>query len=286
MRNIRAYIAGLLALVALGCNKDRPVTTPCGFDVSVDKVKGSKVEFTITPDNPNASYIYGLASENQDQFIWDGEKLIAWELGWMGAMYNSKESLEPAIGTFIDMFGYKGPRKFKSSRLVTGIQYRLYVIQIDPTTEKAIGPLHEVIFQTKAIPEVNLEFTLVCVGDKLSILPSDKQETWFWEYEMNYRIEDVYGDADTFFYYIIDMYENYGFLDQLLCRGNAEWVFSRDDRSLKEGYDYTLAIAGCADGELTTPIHYAYFSCDKEGRIHFDENLSEITVLSNPEAQP
>ena len=278
MRNISAYITGLLAIIALGCTKDRPVVKPCNFEVSIDKVTGSKVEFTITPDKPNACYIYGVLTENYDQFAWTDEELVEWELSWRKSSYGKEESHDPAIGTFIDMYGYKGPRKFRTTRLTPDLKYKLYVFQVNPKTNEPVGKLYSTIFQTKAVPQVNLQFTIYCMGDELHIEPSDNEHSWFWEYERNDRIEEVYGDAYTFFYHIIDMYQSYDFLDNLLCRGAEDWVFSRDDPSLRDGCDYTLAIAGCEDGELTTDVYFATFSAQK-GRIWFDENNSDIPIV-------
>jgi hypothetical protein len=64
------------------------------------------------------------------------------------------------------------------------------------------------------------------------------------------------------------MYDQYDFLDHLLCKGVAAWELPRDDRSIKEGVRYWMALSGCADGEITSNVLYTDFVY-QDGRVTF-----------------
>ena len=56
----KLLILCVAAMLAASCSKDTIVNTPCNFKITVDWVKGSRAQFTISPENRNACYVYGV----------------------------------------------------------------------------------------------------------------------------------------------------------------------------------------------------------------------------------
>ena len=135
-----AFICLAIALLS-GCSKEKIVSTSCTFDLKIDWVKGTKVQFTVTPGNPDACYCYGVMSADQPQAAWSDTELVEWQLGWITDIYNSLKGTGEA-GSFTDMFCYKGPRTIKQTKLSSGVDFVLLVFQVNPQTKEAIGPLY------------------------------------------------------------------------------------------------------------------------------------------------
>lgn len=274
----KTAFALVAVLLTVGCTKEKIVTTPCAFDIRIDWVGGSKAQFTVTPGNKDASYVYGFLSENQMQYGWTDEQVSDFQLNWMELDYEQSKK-GGAQASFTDLYGYKGPRTIRETQFIPDMDWRLVVFQINPETRKAIGDVYKADFHTKPVPEAELGFMLRYCADTLRIVPTNNTDTWFWEYEMDTRLLGVYGSPYFFYYSIIDMYDQYGFLDKQLCKGPAQWVFSRDDRSFREDTPYTMCISGCADGEITTDVFYLDFEM-KDGRLSFSSH--DIPVEYDP----
>lgn len=269
----------LAGLLALGCTKDKIVTTPCDFQVNVDWVKGSRVQFTITPSNPNATYTYGLLSENYSQFDMSDREKIDWQLLYMNLDYESHVG-EDDSASFADRYCYKGARTIKCTAIEPDTNWQLLVFQINPETHEAIGSLYTVPFRTKAVPQVELTFTIQYKDNFFRILPSDKNVTWFWEYETEEKIEDVYVMPFFFYYEIIGMYEEYGFLQYNLSVGDDEWIFPDYDPSIKEGVKYNMVLSACTeDGEICSEVYYADFVY-QDGKVTFSSTDFPVVPLA------
>lgn len=259
----------LAGLLVLGCSKDKPVTTPCGFDLKVDWVKGSRAQFTITPDNSNARYCYGVIAADHPLYNQSDAEIIQFQMDWMNSDYANLGKEGKTDGDFLDMFCYKGVRTVKSILLPPDIDHKLLVFQVNSQTCELVGPIHSIVFHTQHVPEVELTFTIESQDNMFRILPSDKSVTWFWEYEREDRIYDVYEDAYYFYYDIIDLYDEYGFLEHNLSIGDDEWVLPRDDRSIREGVKYIMMMSACtADGEICSDVTYAEFVY-QDGKVSF-----------------
>ena len=250
----------MAGLLTLGCTKDKLVTTPCGFSIQTEWVKGSRAQFTVTPEKKNAYYCYGVMAADHPLYHQSDEEIIQFQLDWMNSDYANLRKEGKTDGDFLDMFCFQGTRTIKSYLLPPDMDHKLMVFQVNPQTCQLIGPIQSTVFHTDPIPEVELDFTIQYKDNMFRILPSDKNVTWFWEYEREDKVADVYEDPYYFFYYIIDMYDQYGFLGHSLTMGDDEWELPRDDRSIKEGVKYVMALSACTeDGEICSQVSYAEF---------------------------
>lgn len=276
MRKISVLLCLAAVLLLSGCAKEKLVTKPCGFDVRIEWVRSSKLQFTVKADNENATYVYGIMSlDDSDMSTWSDERLMEWQLEWMMDTYElmqeEQDEDDAPLSPFYQLFCFKGSRTIKETRLSPGCNYQVLVFQVNPETLKAIGPLYRVPFTTVPMEKKDITFTLQNYGDSFTIIPSDPEVDWFWEYETEERIDDVYGAAFFFFYNIIDMYDEYDFLSHLLCKGPEEWRFPEDDPSIREGENYILTIATITNGEISSDVSYAEFNF-QDGRLTFTYN--------------
>lgn len=276
------YVCGLaLTLLLAGCVKEKIVTQPCNFTLKINEIMGSKVKFTVTPDNPDATFAFGVMTYDPEGMgSWSDEKLIEWQLGWMKDTYQQYCTDHEPVGSFADMFCYKGVRDIKDTRLSFGTDYLLMVFQINPVTIEAIGPLYKERFSTLPVTMTHLTYTVQNMGDGFIITPSDLERTWFWEYETEDKISEVYGSPYSFYYDAIDMYQEYDFLEGLLYQGESRWWFPRDDRSIRQGVKYTMSLSAVTqDGEISSDVLYMDFIYDSgEIKIPYaDEGITIIT---------
>ena len=233
----------LMALAALwSCKKEPVVTTPCGFQISADWIKGTRAAFTVTPDNPHAWYTGGILPCDHPLYNSTDQAIIRYQQEIMDARLAEVNADSSQEGDYFDMFCYKGTRSVTFKYMSPGIENKLVVFQINPKTREAIGPLHTFVFQNLPVPEVELHFTIQYKDNWFRILPSNKETTWFWEYELEAKVDDIYSHPYYFFYDIIDMYDEYGFLEPALSQGDDEWELPRDDRSIREGVNYTMML--------------------------------------------
>jgi hypothetical protein len=267
-------------LVMSACMKEKAaITTPCNFDIKIDWVKGSKVQFTVTPENPNAAYAYGLLLADDVLSTWSDSQFIEWQLGWMKDSYEGMEADGVPHSTFQDIYCYKGTRTIRNVLLSSGMDWLLMLFQVNPETQEAIGPLYRVPFSTLPVEMKEMSFEILAQGDRFTIVPSDMERTWFWEYETADKIEEIYGNPYFFYYEIIDMYEQYDFLDNLLCQGVKRWILPSDDPSIKEDVSYTMSLSGCGwDGEITSDVYYVDFIWH-QGRVQF--TFSDIPIIED-----
>ena len=172
----KLVIACLTLAMMAGCAKEKLVTEPCGFDVKVNWVKGSRVGVTITPDNNLAYYSYGVMAE-EDYVRFTESEVIDIQLEWMTSGYSAEGTGKKPSCTFADMYFYQGERTIRITGLATGQDYRLLVFQLNPETNKVgyiyksyTTKLSKQVATTEAIGgtqklgklNVNGEFELVC----------------------------------------------------------------------------------------------------------------------------
>ena len=276
----KLVFACMALLVMSACMKEKAaITTPCNFDIKIDWVKGSKVQFTVTPENPNAAYAYGLLLADDVLSTWSDSQFVEWQLGWMKDSYEGMEADGVPHSTFQDIFCYKGTRTIRNVLLSSGMDWLLMLFQVNPETQEAIGPLYRVPFSTLPVEMKEMSFEILAQGDRFTIVPSDMERTWFWEYETADKIEEIYGNPYFFYYEIIDMYEQYDFLDNLLCQGVKRWILPSDDPSIKEDVSYTMSLSGCGwDGEITSDLYYVDFIWH-QGRVQF--TFSDIPIIED-----
>lgn len=267
MRKFLYLAAGVL--LAGACTREEIiVSSPCAFAVGLEEVRGTKVWVKITPENPDATYAIDVISAYDPAFEKSHDALAADQLSFM------KEAFLEAKGggSFTDRFCFRGERTLKYKNLVEDTPHKLILMQIDPRKQSVVGSPTVLPFRTRDIVmDEDLNFTVTFDGGKMTITPSDPYKPYLWEYENTALIEREYATPENFAYQLVDLYEDYHFMEHLVYRGAVEWDFYAEDHEMLEDEDITLMIGGYADGEINTPLTIVRFICHRSGHIEVVE---------------
>lgn len=254
MRKI-LFIASILLLAGCASTKDKFSPDACSFDIKITEVKGTRVKFTITPQDEYACYAFGILNSYDPSFNEPAKTLAENQIGWMNERYDMMSSDGEYSGSFMDMFCYRGPRSLSKDNLSSDTEHKLIIMQVNPETHSIIGEPVVVQFRTKQVlKNTSLTFDIRFEDDKVIIVPSDLNVTYCWDYENKELIENRYITPNQYFRRLIYMYEDYEFMDNILSKGRDEWEFSAEDPDMVEGETCTLVVAGYENGEINTDL--------------------------------
>jgi hypothetical protein len=244
---------GLLSL--LSCSEKLVVvTTPVNMRLTVDEVKGTKVIFTISSDNPEAYYSYTLWNDTGGSLDGLIEHLTSMaEEDYQQRMKN--EAIK--IASFADLNCFRGTRTIRATRLTPDSDFLLLAFQLNPETHEVIGPILSEKIHTPPVEEKPLEFQFLFEGKTITIIPSDPNRSYYWAFDSQQVMYDNYLWPFGWFYSLVDMYEQYDFMDNLTTRGKVVYNAGRD--SFKEGEMYSVLAVAYEDGEMTSGYVEASF---------------------------
>ena len=243
-RILSLMVLGLLLFA--GCQREELL--PTELKVKIETVTGTRVRFTVAPENPHAYYAYILINEKDGSFNNPLTEICKEEIELMEDALSSSSYEEE---NFLDIFFYRGSRQFTRGELYDDMDYKLIVFQINPKTHELIGDPVGTTFHTNPVPDRDLHFQVSFEGDLLTITPTDDYLTYFWQYEESEMIYNQYGGATSYLYAIAGLYQEYGFMDWNYYYGTSVFELSSEN-NMEDGTEYTLVICGCEEGELTT----------------------------------
>lgn len=241
-RQLTLIVLSLFLLA--GCQKGELL--PTEIKVEAESIGGTRARFTVAPANSRAYYSYAIVSRDSENYDAPAASLCYDEIQWM-----ENTSLNFENGSFTDLFCYQGNRQLTLKTLASDKDFKFIVFQINPKTHEIIGEPVVREFHTKPVPHRDLHFQVDFVFDELHITPSDDNLTYFWDYDETALINDTYDNAPLYLYTLSGMYQEYGFMDFYYYNGPCVWYLSLED-NISDGTEYTLVIAGCEEGELTT----------------------------------
>ncbi|MBR4826468.1 MAG: hypothetical protein IKZ91_01115 [Bacteroidales bacterium] len=276
MRKLLSYLfAGILLTACYGIEKGS--VKPTTFSISINEVHGTSTTFTIYPGDENAWYAYTIISEySEQQYSWSEDAIAEDELGYMLMSYDNYFTQQANnTARFSDIFCYQGTRDFTERFLIPDCSYRIVVFQIDPYKKVLTDRSASVTLRTKKTAYSDMTFDIRFSGDTLRISPSVPDATYLWDCEDTDNILTDYGDTNYYFRSLVYMYQDYDFIGNLLHRGDLEWVFHRDDKSVREGDLRTVMVAGYADGEINTGIFSVNIKYHASGIEVLDDSREE-----------
>ena len=263
---MRKLTIALCMLLLAGCTaKEVLVTKPVNIEVKIDEVKGTKVILTITSDNRDAWYTYAFVNSYWEGYSLPNEEAARSILSLADESYNIKRGNSNLfISSFAEMTCLRGTRTIRVTGLSPDIDYKLLVFQVHPTTHELIGKVFVDYVHTKPVNITPMDFQFVYDGKVITVIPSDQDRTYYWEYDNQAFIYDNFNWAYGWYYGLIDMYEQYGFMDHLTSRGTDVYDAGRD--SFLEGEICTVVAAAYEDGETTSEAVEQTFIC-RNGRL-------------------
>ena len=253
--------------LVLGCNpKEKIAKTPCDFEIRVDDIAGTRAVATINPSDENACYYWTILYGVEDAYTYSSSELVKYVIDGLDKLYDGLYASDSEnLASFKDVFCYKGSRTFPLDFLLADSRHRLVVVQMDPDTRQPIGLAHTCEFNTRDVPFQDIDFNITFRGDVLTIVPSDPDRTYYWDYENSQVIRDLYTRMGMYFYSLVYLYQDYGFMDHLTDKGTCQWVFSEEDHSLVEGEQCTLVLAGYDGKDINSDLTMVEFVYYKEG---------------------
>lgn len=251
MRKLLYILAGL-ALLAACKSEDKTIVTPATLSVKVNTVGASKVNFSVTSSNPDAAYIFiGIGAFEDWWYSWSDMQVAQDYLRQIKSLDDEYAKDKTQFSNFQDRYCYKGNRSFRYQFLGRDMDYRLIVFQVDPFKRELIGEPASTTFHTEVMPHVELDFQVDVQGDVLTITPSDNDVTYYWDYESDdYFWGDMASSVYYYLYMVTDMYEEYGFMDQMVSKGPETYVFSANDKGMVEGETIILSAVAYVNHEL------------------------------------
>ena len=254
--------AAFAALLLPGCSsREVLVTKAVDLELKIESVTGTKVIFSIKPDNEDATYIFCCILEDQPQFEQTDKEVAEDYIAYLEAMTEQMPRGQEQIGSFSDFGCYRGTRKLKIEHLTSDKTFRLLLFQVNPKTHAVIGKISSEIFHTKAVTMSQMDFYFASKQNTLVITPSDMEHTYFWSFDRSERISDDHGSPYFFLYSLLDVYEEYGFAEHVLSKGTVQYDFPADQ--LWEGEEYCACAVGYENGEITSEESVWYFIYEK-----------------------
>jgi hypothetical protein len=261
---MRKVLIVLCVLLLAGCTaKEVIVTKAVNLSLKIEEVKGTKVIFTITSDNPDAYYSYTLWHDpNTSDAL-----LLEYLTDVAEQDYTIKtENGAVQVASFADLNAFRGSRTLRATRLTPDTDYKVLVFQINPTTHEPIGKILSEVIHTKAVKNTPMKFDFFFEGKTVTVVPSDPARTYYWEYNNLRLMYDNFNWSYGWYYSLVDMYEQYGFMGNLLSKGKVVYDASRDH--FEEGEVYSAIAAAYEGGEQTSDYVECLFKYEN-GKLVF-----------------
>ena len=243
----------LLSLLVMGActNKFEQIAT---FDIKVESVSSTRATISVQPENNDVWYSFVLVTDGSMESLIREEYVIEATIKRCEEIYDFIKQSQADYATFEDCFFYNGPRVHSFDKLDDGKHHKVLFFQVNPVTHEQIGDYISVEFETPAIVYSDLTIEFSGQGDWLFIRPSNREETYLWDFERTDIIEKDYGLSEYIYLYsLAQMYHEYGFLDSKISRGLVEIDFTKLAQELVEEQSYTFCAAGIDKrGEFTT----------------------------------
>jgi len=270
MRALKLILSALVLLLAGCTGKEIMVTTPANLNFKIDQVKAQKVRFTVSIDHADAYYGYFIANleiQEQDFTRMSDRQLADYWLEIQKINYESRTSHQTYNATMADVSCFRGSRTLKDTYLSQDTQYRIIVFQINPKDFSIIGDIKGETFHTPAVENKDVDFTFQVEGCELIIIPSDSECTYYWDFESEDRIFDDYLSPYSYLFYVVDMYEDYGFMGNVLSKGTVRHDMARDHLIEGAYYNAVAAAYDTEQGELCSEYRIFEFVY-KDGTLH------------------
>ena len=275
MRN--ASIFAVCMLLLAGCTaREVNVTTPVPLNMKIEEVKGSKVIFSMDPANQDAWYSYGLVPSVAEEYKMSDMELARYYVAVNLESYENIKKETDRITTYTDMYCMRGSRTIRANYLLDNTEYRLIVYQVNPKTLEVMNNIQSTTFQTLPIEMEDMDFTFEIEDGILDITPSDPDRVYYWDFDLSVRIYDNYLRASGYFYHVLDMLDEYGFMGEMYSKGGE--LYNLKGHNLINGMDYTLVAGATKDGEITSPVtvlEFTYYDSGIKVTAQYKESEDE-----------
>ena len=287
MKRISLYIFAVLLLI--GCNPNN-VSEPSKMDIVVDTIRATQIQITFSAENEDAYYLLGVVYADDIKQFGTIDNLIQENLDYLSSLFERENSADDIYSSFEEMYLYRGSKKMGFYYLPPETNFIVFSVQVNPSTRKIIGEVETKEVRTPSLVKSDNMFNVWAIEDTIFIYPSNDDPYW-WDYISKTDIDSIFnGNPATYVYETVDMYEEYGFMENDLSVGPTKWVISEDDPSIEEGEEYFFYIMGY-NGEINTEVsEYSFTYSDKEiidfSRMDNNVNLPGASNIIRPYCRP
>ena len=270
----------LLALVFAGCNPK--YLDPSVIEIYVDTVRATQIQITFTPEKEDAYYFLGLIYKSDIRQYGSLDTLVQTALDYMSKVYNDMQEEGYVYSSFEDSYLYSRRVKKGFYYLEPNTTYVVFAVQVNPVDRKIMGDIKWAECLTPDLQRSDLKFNIWTDRDTINIIPTN-DDPYFWDYIAWSEINEHYdGNMATYLYEMIDMFEEYGFMDNMVTRGAQRIVITDDDPSMRDGEEYVFCAMGY-NGEINTDVDTYMFSYENDQIVKFHSVMNENTPVSGRE---
>jgi len=225
------------------------------FTVEITKVLSDAVWVDIIPVNNDFHYYVGVVTVKEFNMKYGtDDKLIAAADAELRETWEKIKSVVPSGYDFYNTLLYQGSYVTKMPLLEDDTEYYCFMFPYGDDSNPE-DKLMKVYFRTKAKIPTDISFSASLSGSVLTVTPTN-DDTYYWDYELKSAVEkDYFGSPEFFYQYIISSYEEYGFIDNLLSKGQSTSDMS-DYYELNSGDVFYLVCSGYNNGINSSRSYY------------------------------
>jgi len=213
------------------------------LSISLNKVKATRCTVSIVPGDTKTTYAVGVMQEDDPQFGAADQEVIAYQIARMEDLFDIYCHEAQMDLDFADLFLYQGNQTLEMTYLTPGKRSEIVAFPIDAKTHKPASGLFRKAFETAQIDSVNLSFDVIVLGDRISIIPSDQQITYVYDYDRTEIIEEAFISPYIYMRETIELWEQYDFINSAVHKGKTKILLGKDS-DLQTKDDYTLFLVG------------------------------------------
>ncbi|MBS7274587.1 MAG: hypothetical protein Q4D10_02185 [Bacteroidales bacterium] len=256
----KLYILLTLLLTAVSCNtQQKYITESTDIQLSVQEKlsTASKLTVDLTLENDKTYYFCGILPAGQYVVSKNNLRFMQLCLDYLYKDYiewrfQKLVDNEEYVASFAGHCLLYGNNTKSFTQLEAGKDYLIFAFCVNPETNEPMGEMQYVYASTRERHSSNLTVELVCEdkddGPYVTLIPSNDEEDYFWDYVNKEEYHRDYTDFLTFSYDDVEYY---------IRRDESPTARGFDTYNAKEdflpGTEFYVIAAGY-DGDFTTPL--------------------------------
>ncbi len=280
MKTTRFILFTMLLFTLAACHKyDSDAYKKGGIEIVVDTVRATQIRVTYIPESDEAFYFYGCMYAEQIEESGSVDSVISMTLRDFYYIYEDMVSSGEIYSSFEEMYFYRGRQNASFCFLPSETAFTVFAVQVNPETLKPLDKAVYVDVVTSPLIKSDNYFGVWSYEDTLVISPANDDPYW-WDYVSMSELRDTYdNDAGTYLSKVMNMYEEYGFMEYDVSVGETRWAMLPNDPSLEEEEEYLLYVMGY-NGEISTDITMVSFIYTQQGLV-FNQRPGDATGTAN-----
>lgn len=250
MKKIFFILLAVLSL-AVSCKKIDFVVGDDPFTIEVKHVYSKYVWVDIIPENNDFYYYFDVVSVEEFNKSASDAVFIRSTEEMNHRIYDFLVEGEVVSGTYEQTMLYRDavlePYYGNGTLIEPETDYYLFAYAFD-VNGQAIEKLHKIPFRTPAEYVSDITFEVSMEGDIITVVPSNDDQ-YLFDFATEKELETSYYGLPTYYFeQMIDVYEQYGFIDSMVSRGvDYDNIFDYYDK-VDDGEKIYVMVSGYDHG--------------------------------------